>query len=38
MDASTDARAYDLPFGVRNENQLAHDMKVGAAGELYVCT
>jgi hypothetical protein len=28
---------YDLPFGVRNENQLAHDMKVGAAGELYVC-
>jgi len=28
--------SYDLPFGVRNENQLAHDMKVGAAGELYV--
>jgi hypothetical protein len=25
-----------LPFGVRSENQLAHDMKVGAAGELYV--
>jgi hypothetical protein len=28
--------SYDLPFGVRSENQLAHDMKVGAAGELYV--
>ena len=38
IDAATDVRAYDLPFGVRTENQLAHDMKVGAAGELYVCT
>jgi hypothetical protein len=28
--------SYSLPFGVRSENQLAHDMKVGAAGELYV--
>jgi hypothetical protein len=28
--------SYDLPFGTRSENQLAHDMKVGAAGELYV--
>jgi hypothetical protein len=27
---------YDLPFCVRSENQLAHDMRVGAAGELYV--
>lgn len=25
------------PFGVRSENQLAHDIKIGAAGELYVC-
>ncbi|QSS52986.1 hypothetical protein I7I53_00094 [Histoplasma capsulatum var. duboisii H88] len=24
------------PFGVRSENQLAHDIKIGAAGELYV--
>jgi hypothetical protein len=38
MEASTDERAYDLPFGVRSKNQLAHDMKVGAAGELYVRT
>jgi hypothetical protein len=36
VEASRDANAYDFPFGVRNENQLAHDMKVGAAGELYV--
>src|SRR6266536_1779216 len=28
--------SYDLPFGVRTVNHLAHDMKVGAAGELYV--
>lgn len=35
--ASRDAIAFDLPFGVRSENQLAHDMRVGAAGELYVC-
>ncbi|KAF4634928.1 hypothetical protein G7Y89_g3181 [Cudoniella acicularis] len=35
VEASRDASSYDLPFGVRNENQLAHDMKVGAAGELY---
>jgi len=27
---------YDPPSGVRNENQLVHDMRVGAAGELYV--
>lgn len=33
---SEDTPNYDLPFGVRSENQLAHDMRVGAAGELYV--
>jgi hypothetical protein len=36
--AATEVNEYDIPFGVRNENQLAHDMKIGAAGELYVCT
>jgi hypothetical protein len=38
VDVSTDPDTYDLPFGVRNENQLAYDMKIGAAGELYVRT
>jgi hypothetical protein len=38
VEAATEVNKYDLPFGVRNENQLAHDMKIGAAGELYVCT
>lgn len=38
VEATREVDNYDLPFGVRNENQLAHDMKVGAAGELYVCT
>jgi hypothetical protein len=28
----------DEIFGVRNEDHLAHDMKIGAAGELFVCT
>jgi hypothetical protein len=28
--------SFDTPFGVRSENQLAHDMRIGAAGELYV--
>jgi hypothetical protein len=37
VEATREVNNYDLPFGVRNENQLAHDMKVGAAGELYVC-
>jgi hypothetical protein len=37
VDSPEEPVSYDLPFGVRNENQLAHDMKVGAAGELYVC-
>jgi len=36
VDLPEEPVSYDLPFGVRNENQLAHDMKVGAAGELYV--
>lgn len=38
MEAVQEMNTYDLPFGVRSENQLAHDMKIGAAGELYVCT
>ena len=37
VEAVREVNDYDLPFGVRNENQLAHDIKVGAAGELYVC-
>ena len=36
INASEDPPNYYLPFGVRSENQLAHDMRVGAAGELYV--
>ncbi|RDL30730.1 Uncharacterized protein BP5553_10075 [Venustampulla echinocandica] len=35
VEAAREVNPYDLPFGVRNENQLAHDMKIGAAGELY---
>ena len=27
----------DTAFGLRSENPIAHDIKVGAAGELYVC-
>jgi hypothetical protein len=38
VEAAREVNNYDLPFGVRSENQLAHDMKVGAAGELYVRT
>jgi hypothetical protein len=38
VEAVQEMNTYDLPFGVRSENQLAHDMKIGAAGELYVCT
>jgi hypothetical protein len=38
VEAAREDNNYDLPFGVRNENQLAHDIKVGAAGELYVRT
>lgn len=36
IEPNAESISYDLPFGVRSENQLAHDMKVGAAGELYV--
>jgi hypothetical protein len=36
MKLTEDPPNFDLPFGVRSENQLAHDMRVGAAGELYV--
>ena len=32
----SESATYEMPFGVRTENQLAHDMKIGAAGELYV--
>lgn len=38
VEVAREVNDYDLPFGVRNENQLAHDMKIGAAGELYICT
>lgn len=27
----------DILFGVRSQDAIAHDMKIGAAGELYVC-
>ena len=36
IESDAEPISYDLPFGVRSENQLEHDMKVGAAGELYV--
>lgn len=32
-----DHDAFDMPFGNRKDNQLVHDMKIGATGELYVC-
>ena len=28
----------DTTFGRRSDNQIAHDIKIGAAGELYVCS
>lgn len=28
--------SHDGAFGIRSENQLAHDIKIGAAGELFV--
>ena len=28
----------DTSFGIRSENPIAHDIKFGAAGELYVCS
>jgi hypothetical protein len=36
IESDAEPISYELPFGVRSENQLAHDMKMGAAGELYV--
>lgn len=36
INSDTDPASYESPFGIRSENQLAHDMKIGAAGELYV--
>jgi hypothetical protein len=36
ISSDTDPASYDSPFGVRSKNQLDHDMKIGAAGELYV--
>ncbi|KAL2065322.1 hypothetical protein VTL71DRAFT_2991 [Oculimacula yallundae] len=35
VEVAEEVNTYDLPFGIRNNNQLAHDMKIGAAGELY---
>lgn len=36
LKLTEDPPNFDLTFGVRSENQLAHDIRVGAAGELYV--
>jgi hypothetical protein len=36
IKSTEDQPNFDLPFGIRSENQLALDMRVGAAGELYV--
>lgn len=36
VNSFSDTNTYHLPFGIRSENQLTHDMKIGAAGELYV--
>jgi hypothetical protein len=36
QDQGDAVNTYDMPFGVRSENQILHDMRVGAAGELYV--
>lgn len=33
---TTPVTLSDTPFGVRSENQIRHDIKLGAAGELYV--
>jgi hypothetical protein len=33
---STANTSHESTFGVRSENQLAHDIKIGAAGELFV--
>lgn len=34
---ATPVALSDTPFGIRSENQIQHDIKLGAAGELYVC-
>jgi hypothetical protein len=36
ITASFAQPSLSSPFGVRSQNQLSHDMKIGAAGELYV--
>ena len=33
---ATPVALSDTPFGIRSENQIQHDIKLGAAGELYV--
>lgn len=33
---SNPSASHESVFGVRSENQLAHDIKIGAAGELFV--
>ena len=37
-EQSEPPRLTDTTFGKRSENLIAHDIKVGAAGELYVCS
>ena len=36
LEIENETRLGYLPFGVRSMNQIAHDMKIGAAGELFV--
>lgn len=36
LETENESRLGYLPFGVRSMNQIAHDMKIGAAGELFV--
>lgn len=36
LDSVRPPVATGLPFGSRTQNQIAHDIKIGAAGELYV--
>ena len=38
LETENETRLGYLPFGVRSMNQIAHDMKIGAAGELFVST
>ena len=37
-EQSEPPRLTETTFGKRSENLIAHDIKVGAAGELYVCS